>query len=422
MVQENRNNQGKVITRREFVKQATVGSGVLLATLAGGIQVRTGRAAQFKDKPVIIGLLPPLTGTYAANGQDIVRAMTLGANEVNERGGILGREVKIIAEDTKGDPATAVRKAEKLVDKDGAHFLMGVNASHELLALAPVAKDLKTILVSAIASNDKFTGVNCNRYGFRISFNDYQRLMTLISFAKEQKFQKYYGIGADYAWGHAAVDGAVKELTKAGKEFIGQDFSPLGTTDYATYISKIKRAKPEALWVALAGNDIITFMQQANQFGLKQEMQLFLIVIDIFMLKTVGDAATGVMAQSEYFFNLESPANKKFVERWLKDYNNELPSWFGANNYNAFHMLMKAIETAKTIETPKVIEAFEGLTHEGLIYSYTMRKEDHQAFHDGFVCQVAKSDKYPFPILEIKGKIPGEKVIMPVDETGCKMA
>lgn len=422
MVQKNSDSQGKEITRREFVKQAAVGSGVLLATLSGGIPVRSAKAAQFKDKPVIIGLLPPLTGTYAANGQDVVRGITLGANEVNERGGILGREVKIIAEDTKGDPATAVRKAEKLVDKDGANFLMGVNASHELLALAPVAKELKTILVSAIASNEKFTGINCNRYGFRVSFNDYQRLMTLISFAKEQKFQKYYGIGADYAWGHAAVEGAVKELTKAGKEFIGQDFSPLGTTDYATYISKIKQAKPEALWVALAGNDIITFMQQANQFGLKQEMQLFLIVIDIFMLKTVGEAALGVMAQSEYFFNWESPANIKFLERWLKDYNNELPSWFGANNYNAFHMLMKAIEKAQTTETPKVIEAFETLTHDGLMYSYKMRPEDHQATHDGFVCQVVKSEKYPFPVLKIIGKVPGDKVIMPAEQTGCKMS
>ncbi|MBI4595748.1 MAG: ABC transporter substrate-binding protein [Candidatus Tectomicrobia bacterium] len=410
------------ITRRDFVKKAAIGGGVLLGTLSGGIPIRSAKAAQFKDKPVVIGLVPPLTGTYAANGQDVVRGITLGAKEVNERGGLLGREVKIIPEDTKGDPATAVRKAQKLVDKDGAHFLMGVNASHELLALAPVAKDLKTILVSAIASNEKFTGENCSRYGFRISFNDYQRLMTLISYAKEQKFQKYYGIGADYAWGHAAIDGAVSELKKAGKEFVAQDFSPLGTTDYATYISKIKQAKPDAVWVALAGNDIITFMQQAKQFGLAQETQLFLIVIDIFMLKTIGDAALGVLAQSEYSFAWESPANKKFVEQWLKDYNNELPSWFGANNYNAFNMLVKAIETAKTIDTAKVIEAFEGLTHDGLLYSFKMRKEDHQAMHDGFVCKVVKSDKHPVPLLEIKGKIPGEKVILPANQTGCKMA
>jgi branched-chain amino acid transport system substrate-binding protein len=239
------------------------------------------------------------------------------------------------------------------------------------------------------------------------------------AYLSKKQWKKWYGLGADYAWGHSSVEG-FRDQMKAkmpGVEWLGDTYAPIGTKDYSTYIDRIKAAKPDAIWVAIAGADAINFIKQAKAAGLMDLLQVCGEVMgDPTIHRETGLEGVGIIAGSRAPFMLNTPAMQEFVKRWEVAYN-DVPGEFDVETYQAMMFMAKGMEKAGALEVDKVIAAFEGLSYDGPEGTLKMRKEDHQAEQGGFFGVVKKVDKYPFGVLTDIETFPADVVTPPVE--GC---
>src|SRR5262245_12835468 len=181
-------------TRRDFVR-----SGPATGT-APALGWRPYLRHAWAAEPIRIGLPAALSGGNAQYGVQAKRACELFAKDIKAKGGILGRPVEFIYEDTAGDPATAVRKAQKLVEKDGVKFLTGVALSSEALAVSAKCPEWKVIFMSTINGAGTLTTKSWNRYFFRVNTSGPMGARAVSLYLTESPMKKFFGLGGDYAW------------------------------------------------------------------------------------------------------------------------------------------------------------------------------------------------------------------------------
>src|SRR5213083_1827895 len=234
--------------RREFLKVAATGG--LGASLGVPVYLRQAWA----QNPIKIGMPAALSGGNAQYGIQAKRAADLFARDVKAKG-VLGRPVEFIFEDTAGDPAAAVRKAQKLVEKDGVKFLTGIALSSEALAVSAKCPEWKVIFMSTINGAGSLTTKSFHRYFFRVNTSGPMGARAISLYLADGPMKKFYALGADYAWGRDSAASFTQQITAAKKEVVGTDYPPVGTKDFASYIGKIKQSRAEGVYLALPGQD-----------------------------------------------------------------------------------------------------------------------------------------------------------------------
>src|SRR5580658_8947267 len=214
------------------------------------------------DEPVKIGLDNPLTGTFAALGKNELIGAQLAVEQINAKGGILGRQVELLVEDsTSGDTATAVQKALKLIERDKVDFLIGNINSALAQAIANTSNQKGVFHIVPGGHTDSVTGTQCHWNVFRVcnttrmETNSVSKLL-LSSFGK-----KWYFITTDYAFGHSLQEGFEASLKAAGGTELGADYTPLGTTDFSANLIKAQSTNPDAIILLLAGDDIVNCLK-----------------------------------------------------------------------------------------------------------------------------------------------------------------
>jgi len=390
--------------RRDFLAGAVVGG--TTAVVGGPFVLRRAYA----DNPIKIGLPTVLSGGNAQYGTQAKRACELFGKEINAKGGVLGRPLQFIYEDTGGDPATAVRKAQKLVEKDGVKLLTGTVLSSEALAVSAKCPEWKVILMSTINGAGQLTTTAWNRYFFRINTSGPMGARAISLYLAESPMKRFFGLGSDYAWGRDSVASFEKQITAAKKEVVGKDYPPVGTKDFASYIAKIKQSRAEGCYLALPGQDSTIFLKQAHQFALTREVKPIMEIVELENMKAVGDAMEGTIGSSRYPFTVDTPRNRDFVKRFHAMHG-VYPDMFDGETYEGVEWLSQVIQKAGTADdVEKIIEAWEDSKYEGLEGPFFMRKCDHQAVQPGFAVQAVKDPNYPHLIPKILATYPGEKV------------
>src|SRR3984885_11518930 len=207
------------------------------------------------DDPIKIGLDNPLTGTFAALGKNELIGCQLAVDQINAKGGILGRKVDLLVEDsTSGDAAVAVQKAAKLVERDKVDFLLGNINSALAQAMANYSFEKKAFQIVPGGHVDSVTGTQCHWNVFRVC--NTTRMETnsvstlLLSYGK-----KWYFIVTDYAFGHGLQAGFEASLTAPNATELGADQVPLGSTDFSANLIKAQSTNPDAIVLFLAGDD-----------------------------------------------------------------------------------------------------------------------------------------------------------------------
>ena len=205
-------------------------------------------------------------------------------------------------------------------------------------------------------------------------------------YLRDAPFKNFYAIGMDYAWGRNSVGVFEEEMKKAGRNLIGSVFSPTGTKDFSTYISKIRQSGADALYLVLAGDDYNAFLMQAKQYRLSDKVQLLTEVVDLTSIRAVGDAAIGLIGSTRYTYTLDKPANKEFVALWQKEYG-PLPDNNEGEQWQACQILAAGIGKAGGVETDKLRAALETVAIDGIKGHVAMRECDHQAVQPGYIVQ-----------------------------------
>ncbi len=366
-------------------------------------------------EPIKVGVLAPMTGTYAYLGVQETTGIKMALDEANERGGVLGRKFEMVIENDEADPTIGVRKITKLLTQDKVDFVIGTVSSGVTLAVAPVAEKYRKVLVVPVAEAANITGDKCSRYVFRASGNSQFQANALGSWMVTNLGKKFYYVGADYALGWSSVKTMKESVQKAGGDSLGEVFAPLGTTDYGAYYPKIQAGNPDVLFVTLAANDAIRFMTQLDTFGLRHKYKIAggAPLMEIAAVQGMGPkVANGIVSVSRYIYTLDSPRNTAFVTKYKAASKGEVPSQYSESSYAAGYLLVKGIEKAGSVDTDRAIKAFEGIQLDLPRGMVTIRPGDHQALHDKYIIRV-KDNGY-----EIIDKKPAAEV---APEVTCKM-
>ena len=405
-VGERRKSMRHTVSRRSFL------TGGAAALAAAGLPRVLRYAWAQGGGPIKIGVPTAVTGTWAALGNQVTRTCKLVADEVKERGGILGRPVEFIFDDTQGNPANCVRKAQEMVERHKVNIITGIIVSSEALAVAAKLAEWNTLFVSSINGAGELTAEKYVPNFFRANTSGPMGARTIALYLKDAPQKTYYAIGLDYAWGHSSVSVFEKEIQRAGKDFVGKVFAPQGTKDYSTYVTKIRQANAEGLYVAMSGDDATAFYQQAAQFKLGEKVQMVTELLDILNLKPTGDATLGLVGSSRYTYTYDIPENRAFVQRFQNAIK-EVPDTWDGEQYQALHLLFRGIEKAKSTETAALVKALEGLEITSVKGKIVMRECDHQATQVGLVVKAAKRAGISHPIPEMVRTYPPDVVTPP---------
>lgn len=343
----------------------------------------------FAADAIKIGIPVALTGPTGGIGEQMHRACDFWAKQVNAKGGLLGRPVELVVQDTAGNPATTVRMVQEMVERNGVRLITCIVASNEALAVVPKLAEWNTVFISGDNGDGRLTGSSLVPNFFRPNTSGPMDTRCVVLWLRDSPLKKFYGIGMDYAWGHNSMEVFAAEMKRAGKTFLGAVFSPMGTKDFSTYIMKIRESGADGCYLVLAGDDNNAFLLQAKQYRLGDKVRLLTEQVDEMSLNATGDAAVGLIGGSRYPPGLDNPANKAFIAAWKAEYG-RLPQMFEGDQYQSCVVLQAGIEKAGSIEAAKLRPALEGLVVDSVKGRIVMRACDHQAEQPGFVVKAVK--------------------------------
>lgn len=380
-------------------------------------------------EPVKLGFVYIMSGPFATYGQFAKQGAELAIDEINEAGGIDGREVEAYFEDSTGKPDVAVRAIRKLVFQEQVDALIGLDSSGVAKTVVPAVSQMKTPLLITHAATPDVTGSVCNPYTFRISLNLAQNVKVGALLAADSSAKTWGTIGPDYAFGRQSWEYFQKYLAaeKEDVAFLPEGeaaFAPISTTDFNPYITKIMSANPDGVFISLWGGNLIDFVRQAELLGFfdgRFEVLMSLGAATEVLYALQDNMPEGVWVGTRYWFLAnDSELNRKFRTAYQEMYG-QYPSYNAHGAYGAVLTYQAAVKKAGSTDKEAVVKALEGLEVELPVGQITIRPEDHQAVTDAVWGRTAADPNYPIRILKPMKSFSGADITQPVSETGCTM-
>ena len=317
------------------MKKTMVAAGAILALTAG--------PALAQSKSVKIGFVSTFSGPTAVIGNDMRNSFELGLDHIGRKMG--GLPVEVIYEDDQIKPEVGKQKTEKLIESDKVDFISGYIWSNVVLASIKPIVDSKTFVVISNAGAGQIAGELCSPFFFSTSWQNDQTPQAVGEYMNQKNVKTAYLMGPNYAAGKDMLAG-VKSTFKG--KIIGEDLTKWpDQLDFSAELSKIKAAKPDAVFVFYPGAAGVQFLNQYAQAGLKGTIPLYTaFTIDSLSLPRQKDLALGVPGAQHWVNDLPNDANKKFVADFRAK-NKDYPSFYGAQSYDAANLINSAVVAAK---------------------------------------------------------------------------
>jgi branched-chain amino acid transport system substrate-binding protein len=316
-----------------------------LAALACGVGLSVNHAAG-AQAPFKAGFVIPLTGVYAALGEDLRDGFQLYWSQTGSKAA--GRAVEVVVEDKGSNkPDDGLTKARKLVERDGVQVLAGVISSPVAVALREYVHGQKIPFIVANAGADVITQKARSPYVFRASFANSDSSHPLGEWAYKTGYRRMVLMASDYGAGYEHVGGIARTFIEAGGKIIQEIYSPLGTADFAPFISTIDR-NADVVAVFFAGADALRFVNQYAEYGLKGKIPLIGkgFLVDEVILPKLGDAALDIVTSLQWTPALETPDNKKFVAAYEAK-TKRAATVYAEQGYASAQMIARALESIK---------------------------------------------------------------------------
>ena len=415
-------SERKGISRRTVIKGALAGAAT---GIAGFPFVSYGQSDVIR-----IGHLTPRTGFLGPLGEFAVQAVDMAVAEINAAGGINGRKIELLKEDSV-NPQTASTKAERMIERDKVACIIGEISSASALTIAQVAERTHTLFINTGANSDQLRGKSCSKYMFHIESQNSMYVKTCGRALMAQglvKGKKWFSLTADYAFGHDLLRVAKKFMEGNGGQFAADKLVPTDATDFSPLLLEIRNAKPDLVISNLAGNQITNFLKQYVEFGLAYPGAGF--GFDTALAWAAGKGNFLGTWPVVWHHLIETPATKKFVADFRARYNRppENQAW---GDYNAMKLTAQAMAETKSLDSTKLVEHFEKGAKFGLMKTREgyFRKSDHQMMHEMYVVTALPPAqvKNDWDIFTSSAPVPGPNESLEViatqgDEIECKMA
>src|SRR5882724_3842305 len=266
------------------------------------------------ETPIRMGMVDPLTGVYAAPAGNEVMGAKLAVEQMNAKGGILGRQVELLVEDSANDVGTGVQKARKLIERDEVTFLIGDVNSGIAQAIAQVTAEKKVLHIVSGGHTDGITGKDCKWNVFRVCNTTRMEANAVSELLFTKYGKKWHFITPDYAFGHTLQKAAAADLQKLGGTMTGNELAPLGTTDFSAYLIKARAANPDVLLVLPQGSDMVNCLKQVAQFGIEKQIHVAGLQQELESLEAMPPEARVGIWMFEWYWKQQGVAGvDKFV-------------------------------------------------------------------------------------------------------------
>lgn len=328
--------------RRDFLKSASL-VGVAGATGFPGIWLKNEDTAWASNGEIPVGVLFDLSGTIAVVGRSLHNATMLAIEEINDNGGINGMKIKPIVEDPASDPATYADKARKMILSDRVVSIFGCYTSASRKAVLPPVERRQNLLWYPTL----YEGHECSQHVIYTGAVPNQQQKDLIPWLVDNFGKRFYLIGSNYIYPKEENNVCKILLDRLGGEVVGEEYVPLGHSEFTSVINKFRDTKPDVIFSTVVGDSVIALHRQYKAAGLdpaKMPM-VSLTTSEVEVAAMGGDFAAGHYTSAPYFMNVDTPENHKFVEAYQRKYGKDAVTHFVSEpSYFQVYLFKKAVE------------------------------------------------------------------------------
>lgn len=357
---------------KEMAKQALLVISVLSFILSG-----IAWGAETKS-PIKIGTIYSKTGILAEHGRHADMGIRMALEELNSKGGVVGRKLEAIWRDDQSKAEVATREANALLFDEKVDVLLGTLLGNTGNAVSVVSKEQKVPFI-VLTQIGNLTMEDGHRYIFRGVSSSIMNSRAQVLNLQGKPYRTAWTITYDYSFGHQVIASTKEYMAKKVPEIkvIGESWPPMTETDFTSYISQIIRAKPDVVIAYIFGSGLAAFLRQAKPQGFFEKTQIALDCNPDNIRPLGMDFEKGILGWAFYDITLDTPDNKVFVKTFLNKYN-EYPAFTAAVFYTGIYSLARAIEKAGTTEKEAVVDALESVKVSSPYGEISYRQCDHQ--------------------------------------------
>jgi branched-chain amino acid transport system substrate-binding protein len=371
-----------MINRRAFLTTSAVAA----AGLAFPAIVR----AQSKD-PIKIGFPLPLTGTFAAIAADMQKGAQLAMEEINAKGGVMGRKLEVQFRDDELKPAVGAQRTKELIENQKVDFVVGGLAAHVQMAINEQTKAAKKLYISVSQSDEISAKPDTSSLTFHEALNPTITSRAVATFGMQNLGKRWWIVYADYAFGKQNNAVFTAAITKLGGAILGSTPYPLGKPEFSAHLPKIQAAKPDAIYAVTPGADSVPFLKQAISFGLKKDARIAQPLHFLDYAKEGGaEAFQDVYGATHFCHELAEtlPQAKRYVEAFTKKFNRP-PDSYSGYGYSGIYEVARGVELAKSTDSDAVANALR----KNNVYDHYKGKQwwracDNKSFQDLWIVKV----------------------------------
>jgi urea transport system substrate-binding protein len=334
----------------------------------------TAMHAQAAD-PIKIGVPVGLSGANSVVAPSVVQAAELAVEEINAKGGILGRKVELEVADDASGAAGAQKAFDSLIFQKKVNALISMETSAARNAGLPIVTRGKTPFIYT----SFYEGRSCNKYMFVNAWVPDQQVAPIVDyFMKTNAAKNFFLIGSDYAFGRGMLEFTKTYIGKKGGKVVGEEYLPMDGSDWTAVINKLKTAKPDAIITSTAGGaPNVTLTKQLRAAGIS--LPYGNLAVDEGTAKDMGADAEGIVISGSYLTNIDSAKNKEFLASMQKKFGTNLktPNDLSVPQYEAIYLYKAAVEKAGSTDADKVITALSTVQFEGPRGTIQMNKQRH---------------------------------------------
>ena len=389
----------KSLHRRKVMLGLAAATAMTLPGMSFAQQFPTAKVNTTKlavtDTEVTVGQLHSATGTMAISETGSIQAERLAIDQINAMGGVLGRKIKIVQEDGASDWPTFAEKAKKLLVSDKVAAVFGCWTSASRKAVLPVFEKENGLLYYPTF----YEGLEQSKNVFYTGQEATQQILAGLDWiAREKKAKTFYLVGSDYIWPRTSNKIARKHIENVLKgEVVGEEYYPLGNTQFGSLINKIKLKKPDVIFADVVGGSNVAFYKQLKAAGVTSKSQtlLTLSVTEDELLGIGGENMEGFYASMKYFESLDNPNNKKFVADFKAKYGaNAVMGDVTQAAYLGPWLWKAAVEKAGSFDIDKVVAASPNLELTTAPEGYVKIHPNHHLWSKTRIGQVQKDGQF----------------------------
>lgn len=354
---------------------------------SSGTSAASGTCVDTSGSTIKIGFVNSLSGTMAISEKTVSDSLHLAAEEINAAGGVNGKTLEIVQEDGASEPTIFAEKAEKLISQDCVAAVFGGWTSASRKAMLPVFEDNDSLLFYPV----QYEGLEASPNIFYTGATTNQQIIPAMDYLKSQGVTSLFLVGSDYVFPRTAnkIINAYAEAN--GIEIVGEEYAPLGHTDFSTIVNKVKGSGAQAVFNTLNGDSNVAFFKEYKNAGLSADsMPVISVSIAEEEVGGIGlENVEGQLAAWNYFQTIESPQNTEFVEDFKAEYGDDrVTSDPMEAAYTSLYLWKAMAEKAGGFSTEEITAAADGVTFEAPEGTVTVNGENHHISKTALIGQI----------------------------------